>query len=134
MKTFQKNSEGTWSRGRPIEIFKIDCEKCEWANWDWISADIRQILIESRGYHLSVATGGTMHQCRLPITMMRSPANNFAMFSKEVKRVRWWQPSSLATSSSTQTWGLTAKPFMLGRQQAASRTAALATSTLLATL
>ena len=33
--------------GRPIDIFKIDCEGCEWITYkDWITADIRQLLLE----------------------------------------------------------------------------------------
>lgn len=33
---------------RTIDIFKIDCESCEWYSWkDWIRADIRQLLVET---------------------------------------------------------------------------------------
>jgi Methyltransferase domain len=32
---------------RTIDIFKIDCDECEWATYrDWIQHDIRQILVE----------------------------------------------------------------------------------------
>jgi hypothetical protein len=37
---------------RTIDIFKIDCEGCEWSGYkDWLSADIRQLLIETHDLH-----------------------------------------------------------------------------------
>ena len=37
---------------RVIDIFKIDCEGCEWSGYkDWLSADIRQLLIETHDLH-----------------------------------------------------------------------------------
>lgn len=46
-KTFQETIKELGHEGRPIDIFKIDCEGCEWATYkDWINADLRQILVE----------------------------------------------------------------------------------------
>jgi hypothetical protein len=46
-KTFQETIKELGHEGRPIDIFKIDCEGCEWSTYkDWISADLRQILVE----------------------------------------------------------------------------------------
>ena len=37
-------------QNRPIDIFKIDCESCEWYSFrDWFDADIRQLLVETHG-------------------------------------------------------------------------------------
>jgi Methyltransferase domain len=50
--------------GRRIDVFKIDCEGCEWKSYtDWIadSVDIRQILIETHppaAFALNVSIGG----------------------------------------------------------------------------
>jgi len=33
--------------GRTVDIFKIDCEGCEWKSYlDWVKLDMRQILVE----------------------------------------------------------------------------------------
>jgi hypothetical protein len=46
-KTFQETIVELGHEGGPIDIFKIDCEGCEWSTYkDWLGADLRQILIE----------------------------------------------------------------------------------------
>jgi hypothetical protein len=72
--------------GRRIDILKIDCEKCEWANYkDWISLDIRQVLIETHGVP-SPVEGNKWHHAPMQVADLFDTfrANNFAMFSKEV--------------------------------------------------
>jgi len=46
-KTLQETIQELGHEGRPIDIFKIDCERCEWSTYkDWLKADLRQILVE----------------------------------------------------------------------------------------
>lgn len=46
-KTFEETKKALGHEGLPIDIFKIDCEGCEWSTYkDWIDADIRQLLVE----------------------------------------------------------------------------------------
>ena len=72
---------------RTIDIFKLDCEKCEWANYrDWISHDIRQILIETHGVPSPSVEGNVWHHGALQVAAFFDAFrdNDFAMFSKEV--------------------------------------------------
>jgi len=46
-RTFQETIKELGHEGRPIDIFKIDCEGCEWFTYkDWIDADLQQIIVE----------------------------------------------------------------------------------------
>jgi hypothetical protein len=84
--SFQETVRMLGHEGRTIDILKIDCERCEWANYkDWISADIRQVLIETHGVP-SPVEGNGWHQAPMQVAAFFDAfrANNFAMFSKEV--------------------------------------------------
>lgn len=62
---------------RTIDIFKIDCEGCEWDTYkDWITHDkIRQVLVET--HRLPTQEIGLEY-------FQAFKKNNFAMYSKEV--------------------------------------------------
>ena len=47
-KTLKQTMAELGHEGRTIDIFKIDCEWCEWFVWDeWLTVDMRQILVET---------------------------------------------------------------------------------------
>lgn len=51
-KTLQQTVQELGHAGRTVDIFKIDCEGCEWMTFDdWFDADVmlRQILVEVHG-------------------------------------------------------------------------------------
>jgi hypothetical protein len=84
--SFQETVQRLGHQGRTLDILKIDCEKCEWANYkDWISRDIRQILIETHGVP-SPVRGNEWHHAPMKVSNFFDAfrENNFAMFSKEV--------------------------------------------------
>jgi hypothetical protein len=76
--TFQEILRRLNHENRTIDLFKIDCEGCEWSSYkDWIDKDLRQIQIEVHG--LPSARSGISGS-----DFYNSFRNNsFAMFSKE---------------------------------------------------
>jgi mannosyltransferase OCH1-like enzyme len=86
MLSFQRTMDKLGHQGRTLDILKIDCEKCEWANYkDWISADIRQILIETHGVPSPFDRSEWHHEPMMVSEFFDAfTDNNFAMFSKEV--------------------------------------------------
>jgi hypothetical protein len=84
--SFQDTLKKLGHEGRTIDIFKIDCEKCEWANYrDWITQDIRQILIENHGVPSPNGPNLWFHKALNVANYYDAfTENNFAMFSKEV--------------------------------------------------
>ena len=74
---------------RTIDLFKIDCEICEWHSYkDWISADIRQIMIET--HELPVAgkekrtAFGILPAVAASEVFDTFKQHGFALYSKEV--------------------------------------------------
>jgi hypothetical protein len=50
MLTYQQNLRRLGHEDRVIDIFKLDCEKCEWSSYkDWIGGNIRQLIVEVHG-------------------------------------------------------------------------------------
>jgi hypothetical protein len=100
MQTFQETQKVLGHENRTIEIFKIDCERCEWSNYtykDWISADIRQILVENHGVP-SPVKGNNWHHESMEIAEYYDAftANNFAMYCIECSYIKlhpdFWGP------------------------------------------
>ncbi|KAL7541661.1 hypothetical protein ACHAXR_011118 [Thalassiosira sp. AJA248-18] len=47
-KTLQQTMAELGHTGKTIDVFKIDCEWCEWFTYeDWLTVDMRQILVET---------------------------------------------------------------------------------------
>ena len=76
-KTLPQIMQALGHQGRTIDIFKIDCEGCEWSSFqDWIGLDIRQILIETHSLPENKTLGLSFFDSFVK--------NDFVMFSKEV--------------------------------------------------
>lgn len=82
-KTIDQTVRDLHHEGRTIDIFKIDCEGCEWATVkSWMGANVvlRQILVE-------------LHQVQVPGTMEFFELlhdNNYVVFHKE-PNIQYWQ-------------------------------------------
>ena len=72
LKTFSQTVRELGHENRRIDLFKMDCEGCEWLTFnDWIRHDIRQINIEVHGLN-SVALFDALDDA------------GFALYSKEL--------------------------------------------------
>jgi hypothetical protein len=75
-------------QNRTIDIFKIDCEGCEWFTYrDWMTAtDIRQILVETHGLPAPVAGSDNWPHPPMNATdyFDAFAEHGFVLFSKEV--------------------------------------------------
>jgi hypothetical protein len=75
--TFPQIVKKLGHEGKTIDVFKIDCEGCEWESFrDWIGHDIRQILVETHSLPQNKSQGLAFFDAFVK--------NNFFMFSKEV--------------------------------------------------
>lgn len=77
-KTLAETMEELGHTGRRIDVFKIDCEGCEWKTFqDFLRQDMRQILIEVHDF------------CRVTNDFFQElHDNNFVMFHKE-PNIQW---------------------------------------------
>jgi len=85
--TFHESLRVLGHSNRTIDIFKIDCEGCEWSTHkDWIHHDIRQILIETHGVPLPDGTPEARWYQK-PMNLIEYfqdyKNNGFALFNKD---------------------------------------------------
>ena len=76
-----------------IDLFKIDCEGCEWHTYkDWINADLRQILIETHEIPAQQYEKRTVFGILPAISVSEVfetfYKNGFVLFSKEVNTMK----------------------------------------------
>lgn len=91
--SFQEIRKRLGHENRTIDLFKIDCEGCEWHSYrDWIGADLRQILIETH----DLPDANAEKKTEFGIFPALSPSSffdslyhhGFVLFSKEVNTHR----------------------------------------------
>lgn len=83
--TIQETIEKLGHQGRYFDIFKMDCESCEWSTIkDWIDLDIGQILLEVHGVP-SPTAGNKWYNKPMVVSEYFNQIfdRNFALFSKE---------------------------------------------------
>jgi hypothetical protein len=127
--SFQDTLKMLGHEGRTIDVFKIDCEKCEWANYrDWISHDIRQILIETHGVPSPISGNEWYHRPMQVADYYDSfTENNFAMFSKEVNIYGGGNCLEFSyVKLHPDFWGLDGKQYQKARATVAAHHAAVA--------
>lgn len=89
MYSFQEIRRRLGHENRTIDLFKIDCEGCEWFTFrDWIGADMRQILVET--HELPVAGPDPVRFGRTVLPLMNASdffdeftKNGYVLFNKE---------------------------------------------------
>lgn len=81
-KTLKETVETLGHNGRKIDIFKIDCEGCEWTTYkDWFDADvemIRQILVEVHSVKVPETFDFFRHLAQLGYVIFHKEANVLA--------------------------------------------------------
>ena len=85
-KTFQDTLDELGHRDRTIDLFKIDCEGCEWSNYkDWIGFGFRQILMEIHGVPQPNGGKGRWYQKPMKITdfFQDFDDHGYALFSTD---------------------------------------------------
>jgi len=85
LKTFQETLAILGHENRRIDIFKIDCEGCEWASYkDWVKHDIHQVLVEAHGIPDPKKANEWHHKPMGPSGMFVALRDEgFALYSKE---------------------------------------------------
>jgi Methyltransferase domain len=91
--SFQEIRQRLGHENSTIDLFKIDCEGCEWHTYkDWITADLRQVLIET---HELPTTDREKHTVFGILPAISSSGvfdtfydNGYVLFSKEVNTMK----------------------------------------------
>jgi hypothetical protein len=76
-----------------IDLFKVDCEGCEWHTYkDWISADLRQLLMETHElptlHHKKSTVFGILPAISVSEVFDSFHSNGYVLFSKEVNTMK----------------------------------------------
>lgn len=85
-KTFQETIEILGHKDRVIDLFKIDCEGCEWSTYkDWIGIGFRQILMEIHGVPQPNGGKGRWYQSAMDASKFFQDFqdNGYVLFNKD---------------------------------------------------
>lgn len=85
-KTFEETLDLLGHHNRTIDLFKIDCEGCEWSTYkDWIKFGFRQILIETHGVPQPKGGNGRWYKKSMNVTHFYDDfkKHGYALFSTD---------------------------------------------------
>ena len=85
-KTFEETLDLLGHHNRTVDLFKIDCEGCEWSTYrDWLKFGFRQILMETHGVPQPQGGNGRWYQKPMDVTQFYKDfeEHGYALFSTD---------------------------------------------------